>query len=111
MLGERVLGVLDVQHDVAGGLGESDADLLQSVAGQVAIALQNTRLFAETQRKAAREARLNLITQRIQSATTVENALQIAVREVGQALEAQHTQVKLETAAAKKANGREANPQ
>jgi putative methionine-R-sulfoxide reductase with GAF domain len=103
--GERVLGVLDVQHNVAGGLGESDADLLQSVAGQVAIALQNTRLFAETRRRAAREARLNLITQRIQSATTVENALQIAVREVGQALGAAETSVRL-GAAPQQGNGR-----
>jgi GAF domain-containing protein/HAMP domain-containing protein len=107
--GERVLGVLDVQHNVAGGLGESDADLLQSVAGQVAIALQNTRLFAETRRKAAREARLNLITQRIQSATTVENALQIAVREVGQALGAAETSVRL-GAATQPGNGRQLEP-
>jgi putative methionine-R-sulfoxide reductase with GAF domain len=105
MVGEQVLGVLDVQHNIVGGLSESDADLLQSVAGQVAIALQNTRLFAETQRKAEREARLNLITQRIQSATTVENALQIAVREVGQALGAAQTSVRLQ-AATQPENGR-----
>jgi GAF domain-containing protein len=105
MIGERVLGVLDVQHNVSGGLGESDTDLLQSVAGQVAIALQTARLFAEAQRKAARETRLNLITQRIQSATTVESALQIAVREVGQTLKAQETTVRLQ-AAAQPGNGR-----
>jgi putative methionine-R-sulfoxide reductase with GAF domain len=95
MAGERVLGVLDVQHNVAGGLGQSDADLLQSIAGQVAIALQNTRLFAEAQRKAEREARLNLIAQRIQSTTTVEDALKVAVREAGQALGAQRVSVQL----------------
>jgi GAF domain-containing protein/HAMP domain-containing protein len=105
--GERVLGVLDVQHNVSGGLGESDADLLASIAGQVAIALQNTRLFAEAQRKAARETRLNLITQRIQSATSVESALQIAVRELGQALDAPETSVRL-GAAARPGNGRQA---
>jgi GAF domain-containing protein len=109
MAGERVLGVLDVQHNLVAGLGESDADLLGSIAGQTAVALQNTRLFAETQQRAEYEARLNQISQRIQSTTTVESALQIAVREVGQALGAPHTQVKLETAAAKETNGREAN--
>ncbi len=107
--GERVLGVLDVQHNLAGGLDQSDADLLSSIAGQAAVALQNTRLFAQTQQRAEYEARLNQISQRIQSTTTVESALQIAVREVGQALGAPHTQVKLETAAAKETNGREAN--
>jgi putative methionine-R-sulfoxide reductase with GAF domain len=104
-VGGRVLGVLDVQHNVAGGLGQDDAELLESIAGQVAVALQNTRLFAEARQKAERETRANLIVQRIQSATTVESALQIAVRELGQALGAPETLVRLE-AAAPPGNGR-----
>jgi PAS domain S-box-containing protein len=47
-VGEKVLGVLDVQHNVAGGLGEQDADLLGAIANQVAIALQNTRQYFES---------------------------------------------------------------
>jgi putative methionine-R-sulfoxide reductase with GAF domain len=94
-VGERVLGVLDVQQNVVGGLGESDASLLRSITGQVAIALQNIRLLSETRQKAEREARVNLITQRIQSATTVESALQVAVHELGQALGARETSVRL----------------
>ncbi|MBN1976080.1 MAG: GAF domain-containing protein [Anaerolineae bacterium] len=94
-MGERALGVLDVQHNVVGGLGEADVDLLQSIAGQVAVALQNTRLFAEAQRRAERQTRVNLVTQRIQSTTTVEDALQVAVRELGRAVEAGETSVRL----------------
>jgi GAF domain-containing protein len=94
-VGERVLGVLDVQHNVTGGLGESDADLLQSIAGQVAVALQNTRLFAEAHQRAEYQMLVNLITQRTQSTTTVEDALQVAVRELGWAIEAQETSVRL----------------
>jgi GAF domain-containing protein/HAMP domain-containing protein len=108
--GEQVLGVLDVQHNVAGGLDQADADLLQSIAGQVAIALQNTRLFAEAQRKAEREARLNLIAQRIQNTATVEDALKVAVREVGQALGAPETCVRLGTTT-QPGNGRQAERQ
>jgi putative methionine-R-sulfoxide reductase with GAF domain len=104
-VGGRVLGVLDVQHNVAGGMGQDDAGLLESIAGQVAVALQNTRLFTEMQQKAEREAHANLIVQRIQSATTVDGALQIAVRELGQALGAPETLVRLKTAA-EPANGR-----
>jgi PAS domain S-box-containing protein len=47
-VGEKVLGVLDVQHNVAEGLGEQDADLLGSIANQVAIAFQNTRQYFES---------------------------------------------------------------
>jgi signal transduction histidine kinase/methyl-accepting chemotaxis protein len=51
-IGGRVLGVLDVQHNVAGGLKQQDAEMLQSVANQVAIALQNARLYADTTKRA-----------------------------------------------------------
>jgi GAF domain-containing protein/HAMP domain-containing protein len=95
MAGERVLGVLDVQHNVVGGLGQSDADLLGSIAGQVAVALQNTRLFAETRQRAEYEARINLINQNIQRATNLESMLQIAARELGGALGAQRVAVQL----------------
>ncbi|MBN1220388.1 MAG: GAF domain-containing protein, partial [Anaerolineae bacterium] len=44
----EVIGVLDVQEDKVGGLDESDANLLRSLANQVAVALSNARLFKQT---------------------------------------------------------------
>jgi GAF domain-containing protein/HAMP domain-containing protein len=96
--GNQILGVLDVQHNVAGGLRESDAALLQSIADQVAIALQNAFLFAEVQRQAEREALLNKISQKIQGATTIEAVLETAAQEVGQALGAPATRIQLNLA-------------
>ncbi|MBN1976079.1 MAG: GAF domain-containing protein [Anaerolineae bacterium] len=98
-LGERVLGVLDVQHNVVGGLDEADVGLLQSVAGQVAIALQNARVFAEVRERAEQEALVNRIAQQIQRTTTIETTLQAAARELGRALGAQRASVQLEPTA------------
>ena len=47
-VGEKVLGVLDVQHNVTEGLVEQDAELLGAIANQIAIALQNTRQHVES---------------------------------------------------------------
>ncbi len=52
----RVVGVLDVQSDQLAGLDEGDASLLRSLANQVAVALRNARLFAQSQ-SALAEAR------------------------------------------------------
>ena len=82
-----VLGVLDVQQDSVGGLGESDVDLLQLIASQVAAALQNARAYSEAQRQAQREAQLGDIGGRIQETSNVEDALKVAVRELSLALD------------------------
>lgn len=86
ILGETVLGVLDVQQNTVGGLAQTDADLLQAIANQVAIALQNAQAYTGAQQQASKEAQRNEIIQKIQNATSVEEALKVAVRELGRAM-------------------------
>lgn len=95
VLGNELRGVLDVQHNVAGGLGEGDQILLESITNQVAIALENARLYAEAQERGQREALVNAIGQKIQQAGSVEAVLQIAVQELGQALDSHTAKIQI----------------
>lgn len=94
-IGPTVLGVLDVQHDVTDGLTQADADLLQSIANQVAVALQNARSFTQVQRQAEREAAVLAISQKIQSAATPEAVLQVAAQELGKTLNARRATARI----------------
>lgn len=95
VLGDRVLGVLDVQQNRRGGLGEEDLNLLRAVANQVAIAVQNARMYQAAQTQAEREAVLNLISQKIQASETIDEALQVAAVELSQALAAEQARIEL----------------
>jgi len=95
VIGDRVLGVLDVQADHINAFTEEDANIQTTLAAQVATALQNARSFTQAQKQAEREAMLNIINQKIQSATSVEAVLQIAARELGTALGAPMTVAQL----------------
>jgi GAF domain-containing protein/HAMP domain-containing protein len=105
----EVLGVLDVQSSEIGGLDQQDVIILESIANQVGTALSNARSFQEAQRATEREALINRITQSIQSTSDVDEALQVAVRELGEALGSPQAHVRLRSerlAEGKAANGR-----
>ncbi len=84
--GDNVLGTLDVQENRKAGFSSQAVDLLQAIASQIAIAVQNSRLYGMAQRKAENETRASMILEKIQSATTIESVLQVALRDLGDAL-------------------------
>jgi GAF domain-containing protein len=95
VVGDKVLGVLDVQSDQLNHFTEVDGNINTTLASQVATALQNARTFEQAQRQANQETVLNTISQKIQSTTTIEAALQMAARELGHALGQKATLVTL----------------
>ena len=96
-IGDQVLGVLDVQHRESGGLTEADVDVLGSIANQVAVALQNANTYVITQEEADRKTTLNEINRKNQNTQSVEDALRVAVREIGRVAGSQSTRVHLGT--------------
>jgi GAF domain-containing protein len=86
MLADELLGVLDVQDSRVGGISPEAVPLLESIAGQVAVALRNAQRLAQFEAQAAREAQLMHIVQAIQETTSIEQAMEVAVAELGAAI-------------------------
>lgn len=78
-LADRIVGVLDVQSKESYAFAEDSLRTLQILADQLAIAVVNTELFAETQEHLAQHRLLHHITTTAASGTTLNEALQSAV--------------------------------
>jgi GAF domain-containing protein len=78
-VGDRIVGVLDVQSNQPYAFAEDNLRTLQILADQLAIAVVNTELFAETQEHLAQHRLLHHITTTAASGTTLDEALQSAV--------------------------------
>ena len=76
VFGDRMMGVVAVQSpDVPHMYGERDMELLNAVASAAAIAIQNARLFQETQERAAETRALYEASRSINTAESYEDVL------------------------------------
>jgi PAS domain S-box-containing protein len=94
-VGAHQIGVLVMHAEEPHDFTEEETRLFSGLAPQIATVLENRRQFERAQKQAERESTLNIISQKIQSATTVEAVLQIAARELGHALGAPMTVAQL----------------
>ena len=85
-LGTRQVGTLLLESEEPHNFTQEEIRLFSALAPQIATVLENRRQFERAQKQAERESTLNIISQKIQGATTVEAVLQIAARELGHAL-------------------------
>ncbi len=79
-VGERVLGVIDVQSNRAFVFTEENTKILQILADQLAVAVVNSELFAEAQERLSQHRLLHHVTTAAASSTTIEEALSSAVQ-------------------------------
>lgn len=105
----RQIGALVLEGEEPHQFTQHEIRLFSSLAPQVATAVENRRQFEEAQQQAEREATLNAINQKIQSATSVEAVLQIAARELGRALDASTAVAQLSVAKRNGGNGHNGN--
>jgi GAF domain-containing protein/HAMP domain-containing protein len=90
----ETIGVIHVQDQGEGRVwAEDEIAVVNSIASQVAVALENARLFETTVRRAEREKRVLQITARIRSTNNPEEMMRIAVSELQQALQATRAQI------------------
>lgn len=78
-VGDRIVGVLDVQSTTPFAFNNRNLRTLQILADQLAIAVVNSELFAETQEHLAQHRLLHHITTTAASGTTLDEALTSAV--------------------------------
>ncbi len=90
----ETIGVIQVQDQgEERRWSEDEITIVNSIASQVAVALENARLFETTVRRAEREKKVSQITARIRSTNDPDEMMKIAINELQQALHATRTQI------------------
>lgn len=91
---EQVIGT--VQWEMPDTIfGDDTVVLAQEVITRLATTLENARLFSQSRRNAERERIVNTIATKITEQSEIEQILQTAVREVGQALQLPQVAIRL----------------
>ncbi len=93
LVGERVMGVLDVQSTEVNAFGEDDLRTLSSVAAQAAIAIERARFFKEARRRAQEQAILFQASAAVLSTLHVGEVLYEVAKQMTQAIDATSARV------------------
>lgn len=79
----ETLGAMTIQSIQPAAFSEDDITVLETLADQLAVAIENARFVAETRIRAENEQLLNQITTQLSRSLDLEAILQTAVREIG----------------------------
>lgn len=92
-LREQVIGQLQLVNTTE--WSPEQKSLVEAIALQAALALENARLVEESQSIAAREKLANDIITKVWASTSMETILQTTVRELGRSLEAAEVEIEI----------------
>lgn len=95
----RVLGTVSVGSQRPYSYGETDQAIFQQMVNGLAVAIENAEAYTQSQRQVQNEALINEIATHLQQHSAVEDMLQIAIGELGQALGARRARIRLATSA------------
>jgi GAF domain-containing protein/HAMP domain-containing protein len=95
----EVIGILDMYKPAEAGSWTSEQiSLVEQISGQLSDALENARLYEETQRRATREQQLREIGTRMQSTANLDAIMQMAIEDLARALDVPSAFVQLHEA-------------
>lgn len=94
----RPIGTFNIALTAGNEFEEGERQLLLQLASVLGTTIENRTLFNQTRDRADREQIINNITRKIQGTVTMESALQTAIQELGQALQAGYADVQLKSA-------------
>jgi GAF domain-containing protein len=95
MVRDEVIGAMEFELDPDSDISDSNLELISAVGQRLGLAMENRRLFDETQRVAQREALINDIGAQLQSATGVDAIIQHAAHHLQESLAAQRVTIRI----------------
>lgn len=91
----EVIGAVEFELESADELPEGALELVAAVGQRLGLAMENRRLFEETQRAAQREALINDIGADLQAASGVDAIIQRAAHHLQESLDAQQVTIRI----------------
>jgi GAF domain-containing protein len=82
----ETIGVIQVELPAEFEAGDDEIDIIEATASRISVALENSALLEESQRRAAKERAIGEISAKIGSLINVENILETAIQELGTTL-------------------------
>lgn len=96
-LRDQVLGFIEARKpDQAGDWNQDELALINNLVDQLSVALENARLYEDTQTRAERERRLAEITTKVRATTDVGTIMQTAILELAAALRVPYGAIRLQ---------------